>query len=655
MGRAYHSRPLYCRPVTQPVSVFDVLVRTALRHPDAVAFPRYSTGDERPTTYARLLELTRAFGAALLASGVQPGERVLLLSESMFPWILSDLGTLAIGAVDVPQGEEVSSQDLAYILHHSDAHVVLVGSARAARTLERALVGGPKVRLVVGLGVPPPAVPGAEGLTLDALLERGVRFLAARRAAFDEAAAAVRPESLATIVYTSGTTGIPKGVMLTHGNLLQNIRVVPHLLELGPADVFLSFLPTWHTFERMLEYVAISVGASTVYTSKKDLKEDLRRVRPTVMGSVPRVWEVLFETIRDRVRERPPAARRLLAAATTVGWWRLKAGLFARGLTVEFRDAPPPLRALRRAAGALGRLGLALPHAPLDALCLRPIRELLGGRLRAAISGGSSLPFHVDRFFNSVGVPLLNGYGLTETAPVLAVRFPGRNVPGTIGPPIPETEIKIAREDGAAVPEGEIALVWARGPQVMQGYYRAPELTAKVLLPDGWFNTGDLGRRSVHGEVMITGRAKETIVLRGGENVEPRPLEDRLLLSPFIDQVVVVGQDQKALGALIVPAFTRVREHLGLPAEVGPAELIARPEVHALFAQEVNLRLTEPRGFRPFEIVRKYRLLACEFSIEDETLTRTLKVRRSAVTRKYRSEIEAMFDGTCWDAPEGAG
>jgi long-chain acyl-CoA synthetase len=640
--------------MTQPVSLFDVLERTVSRHPDAVAFPRWSASDERPTTYAKLLELTRAFGAALLASGVQPGERVMLLSESMFPWILSDLGTLSIGAVDVPQGEEVSPQDLAYILHHSDAHVVLVGSARAARTLERALSGGPKVKLVVGLGVEPPAAPGADALTLDALLERGARFLATRRAALDEAVAAVRPESLATIVYTSGTTGIPKGVMLTHGNLLQNIRVVPHLLELGPGDVFLSFLPTWHTFERMLEYVAISVGASTVYTSKKDLKEDLRRVRPTVMGSVPRVWEVLFETIRDRVRERPAVARRLLAAATTVGWWRLKAGLFARGLTVEFREPPLPLRALRRAAGALGRLGLALPHAPLDALCLRPIRELLGGRLRAAISGGSSLPFHVDRFFNSVGVPLLNGYGLTETAPVLAVRFPARNVPGTIGPPIPDTEIKIAREDGAAVPDGEIALVWARGPQVMQGYYKSPELTGRVLLRDGWFNTGDLGRRSVHGEVMITGRAKETIVLRGGENVEPRPLEDRLLLSPFIDQVVVVGQDQKTLGALIVPAFTRVRELLGLPAALAPVELIARAEVQSLFAQELNLRLTEPRTFRPFEIVRKFRLLSNEFSIEDETLTRTLKVRRIAVTRKYRSEIEAMFDGTCYDAPAGA-
>jgi long-chain acyl-CoA synthetase len=237
---------------------------------------------------------------------------------------------------------------------------------------------------------------------------------------------------------------------------------------------------------------------------------------------------------------------------------------------------------------------------------------------------------------------------------VLAVRFPARNVPGTIGPPIPDTEIKIAREDGAAVPDGEIALVWARGPQVMQGYYKSPELTGRVLLRDGWFNTGDLGRRSVHGEVMITGRAKETIVLRGGENVEPRPLEDRLLLSPFIDQVVVVGQDQKTLGALIVPAFTRVRELLGLPAALAPVELIARAEVQSLFAQELNLRLTEPRTFRPFEIVRKFRLLSNEFSIEDETLTRTLKVRRIAVTRKYRSEIEAMFDGTCYDAPAGA-
>jgi len=484
-------------------------------------------------------------------------------------------------------------------------------------------------------------------LRLADLEERGLRLRSRGSRVAEQCIEGVHPDDLFTIIYTSGTTGTPKGVQLTHSAMASQVRNLP--LDLRPDDRALSILPVWHSFERVFEVISIAAGLETCYTTLRNLGEDLKTVRPTIMASAPRLWEGLYQRVISGVEKAPPLRRTLFRAARVSAHAVRTAQSFFTGQEIDLSGRSAVEAFVMALRHAVAWVVFMVPSLLLDRLVLSRLRIAVGGSLRGTISGGGALPPHVDAFFNDIGIPVLEGYGLTESCPVLAVRTWDKLVIGTVGPAFPETEIRIvdpltgrilypdpARGDMGRGLRGEIQ---AKGPQIMKGYYKDPEGTFRVLR-DGWLSTGDLGLVTFNDCVKIVGRCKETIVLLGGENVEPLPIESKLLESPLIDQCMVVGQDQKHLGVLIVPS-------VGGLAAAGITggnveELALLPEARELIQTEIRRLVCASTGFKPFERLAAVELIGKPFEVGDE-LTMTFKLRRHVITEKYAEQIRRMF------------
>jgi long-chain acyl-CoA synthetase len=590
----------------------ELLAGAAARRADRVFLPRRRALDPTPVTFGALLADVDALAATLLEAGVQRGDRVGVVAENRYEWLLVDQALASIGAISVPRGSDTSPRELEFILAHSGCTFAFVEDDRVAGELLAMRAALPRLERIVVMAE---ATTTSGVRALGELLRAG-RAAAARSQDLAAARAQVQPDDLLTIVYTSGTTAEPKGVMLTHRNVLSNVRVVIDVLGIDERDSFLSVLPAWHMYERIMDYLALAAGAQLVYTDRRRIKEDLANVRPTVFAAVPRIWEMLHDGLVGHAAKLPGLQGRLLRyglhLARLVGSGRAHAGH----------------RAL---------------HALWERLVLRKVRATLGGRLRLCVSGGGSLPRHVDETLLGLGLPLRNGYGLTETSPVAAVRLPHQRDPGHIGPPLPLTQIEPRRADGTPCAVGETGVLWIRGPQVMRGYYENPTRTAEVLTPDGWFNSGDLGHVDQHGNLWITGRAKDTIVLAGGENVEPEPVEAVIKTSPLIEQAVVVGQDQKHLGALLVPRADALEARIPRSEWDARDGLLHGRAVHALLRAELDRLLVRENGMRPCDRVAVLRVLAEPLTPENGLLTQTLKVRRHVVAQRFAPVLAAMF------------
>ncbi len=530
--------------------VFEALLRHAARP--------MQTARDRTWTYADAAAAIKGIALRLAGLGVRPNDRVGLIAENSPRWLHAYAGILAAGGVVVPRGTDIGGEELLHILDHSGCEVVLAGTEEAAGRIPR----GRRVLRLDGPDFPAPEAPSASDL----------KGYAARRA----------PDDLVVILYTSGTTGRPKGVMLEQRNIAHNIRVLPPIVGIEPGDVWVSVLPSWHTFEQTVELVGMSMGCRIVYSDKRRLRDDLKEHRPHFFASVPRIWETIHKGAVDAIRKRGKVTSFLFDAAY--------------GGSKMWRRGNP--------------LGWPL-HLLGKKLFYGKIAQATGGRLKFAISGGGAIPPHVDEFFANVGIRLLVGYGLTETAPVAALRYPKDNVIGTIGRAAPETELRIS-------PQGTIQI---KGPQVMRGYYRDEELTRKVLDRDGWFETGDLGRLTAKGDLVFVGRAKETIVLSGGENIEPEPIESALLKTGLFQQVMLVGQDRKTLAALVVPEANATDE-----------------QIQAAFKRCTGT----PGGFRTFEAVHRFARVEL-FTPENGLLTATLKMRRNPIAARHAAVIDSMY------------
>jgi long-chain acyl-CoA synthetase len=597
----------------------------------------------RAITYAQLAETIHDFATGLIELGVGVGDHVGLIGDNCLPWIIADLAAIHAGAADVPRGSDSTADEIAYILAHADVRVAILENAAQLAKVDARRDQLPNLStcIVIDEGF---TATEKHVLRFDAVVAQGTALRDAGDRRVEERSASLQGDDLATIIYTSGTTGEPKGVPLTHANLLHQVNVIRDIIDFGPEDRFLSLLPPWHSFERGAEYIAIAYGCSTAYTTVKDVGADLLLERPTYMASVPRIWESIYDKVVAAVakegRRKAALFRRLVAIAARY-----------RELDRIARGAEPRYRPQGYFAEKAGRAGAAVRAAALRPLYrvaerkFAPIRDKTGGCLKGAISGGGALPAHVDRFFDAVGLEILEGYGLTETSPVLAVRLPGQVKLGTVGPLIPGTQIKIVGPRGESLGPGQTGVIHVKGPQVMHGYYKRPEATAAVLSRDGWLNTGDLGRLSLTGELAITGRAKDTIVLLGGENVEPKPVEKALSESPYIAQAMVVGQDQKVIGALIIPNEEQVMAYCQ-EADLGCAtyaQALADEEVRSLFSCEIRRLVSAERGFKPYERVRHFTLLPEPFAVGRE-LTHTLKMRRNIIAEIYAHEIAGMFE-----------
>jgi long-chain acyl-CoA synthetase len=585
-------------------------------------------------TMRALLDEAAALAGGLEAMGVKRGEPVGFYADNSRRWIAADLAIQSAGAVSVPRGTDTPAEEMMDLFRHAEVRVVLAHGVRAAAALEAQRSRHPGLREVVCLDPE-----GAPGRTSVDLQREG-----AGRASFAERAARVGADDLATIIYTSGTTGRPKGVMLSQANFDHQLRVLPEALEIGDDEVFLSLLPPWHIFERIVEYVALTNGCRLVYTDQRRFRDDLAAVEPTFVPSVPRIWEMVHQRVLKTLEDGGALRRGVfraglaVARARTWGWDRARGHVIAWD---EVGGLGMPVEGVKR-FGALLVAALAwLPDRLAHAVVFRRLRKLVGGRLKGAISGGGLMPAHVDRFFRAIELPVLIGYGLTETSPVLTLRRQHRNVIGSIGTAVREVEIQIRDvETGAPLPAGRTGVVVTRGPQVMRGYFKDPELTARAIDAQGWFDTGDLGALTPQGDLCFRGRLKETIVLSGGENVEPGRVEEALLPSSLIEQVVVVGQDRKNLAALVLPRADDLAKALGWPAPLAPAEAARRPEVLRALQAEVVRRTS---SLMPFEQVSRVALLPEPLDVAGGCLTATLKLRRHVIVERYKALIEDAY------------
>ncbi len=547
----------------------------------------------------------------LRAIGIAKGDRVALLSENRPEWAYADLASLCAAAVDVPIYATLLPQQVLYLLNDSEARVCFVSShAQAKKVLE--VRGQAKALEHVVLFDEAPL----EGtMPLAELRAKGREALARDPLAVRSRAAEVQAEDLATFIYTSGTTGDPKGVMLTHHNLVSNVLSAgAPFAEMGPADTALSFLPLCHVFERMGGYyMMLHRGVTIAYAESVDkVPENMLEVKPSLMLSVPRLYEKIYARVNEKVAADPPARQRIFRWALSVG-------------REMFRH-----RVSRTSPGLLLRIKAAVAHA----LVFKKIQARTGGKLRIFVSGGAPLSREIAEFFGAVGLPILEGYGLTETSPVITVNTPVRMKPGTVGPPIEGVEVKIAAD-------GEIL---TRGPHVMKGYYGKPEATAEAIDPDGFFHTGDIGLFDPDGFLVITDRKKDILVTSGGKNIAPQPIENRLKANPFIAEVVMVGNGRHFPAALVIPNFDALKKWArdqNLSAATREA-LVARPEVKEHYAREIDRASSD---LAPFEKIKKIVVLAREFTIEGGELTPTLKVKRRVVEQKYKDVIDELYEG----------
>ena len=579
--------------------------------------------------FGELAERIATAAAAFRVRGVKEGDVVALFAENSPRWLVADQGLMRAGAADAVRGASAPVEELRYILTDCQATALVVQNAEVWRRLDLPPEQRALLRFVLQLEGEP-----AEGtIGWETFLSSG--------AGCDPVRSAGGREAVATVLYTSGTTGQPKGVPLTHANLLHQMSSLACVAYPEPGAPVLSVLPIWHAYERSASYYFFSCGCTQTYTTIKQLKKDLPRVRPIAMATVPRLWEAVQAGFEDVLKTFPPSRQRLLRVALANSAAQRKAMRTARNLLLD------PVSASRRLR-ALGSAALRWPlHALASALIWPKLRrQLSGGQLAYPISGGGAIAPHIDAFFEAVGIELLVGYGLTETSPVVSCRRPWRNIRGSSGLPMPQTEFRIVDPDnGQPLAFRQRGRVMVRGPQVMAGYLGKPEASAKVLDAEGWFDTGDLGMLLPDGSVALTGRAKDTIVLSSGENIEPGPLEEALVASPLIEQVMLVGQDERQLGGLIVP---RAEAIVAWAAEAGVSvaqDLGGQPGDPALLKllmRECNRLLKQRVGSRGDERLNGV-VLVDPFSIENGLLTQTLKQRRDRITSRDQHLIDALY------------
>jgi long-chain acyl-CoA synthetase len=563
----------------------------------------------RPISTAELVDRVRRVARALERWGIAPGDRVALMADNGPHWPVVDFATLCRGAATVPVYPTLLPDQAAYVIADSGAKAAFVHRRSMLADLLARRGELPAVERFVLIEGEAGGDAGESVTTLAAALEAGADADPDR---FEAAARAVAADDLASLVYTSGTTGKPKGAMLTHRNFVSNVCTALTLLDIRGDQTALSFLPLSHVFERMVTYTYFYRGLTIAYAeSVQTVAQNLQEVRPHVFVSVPRVYEKVLARVREQAGASPLKKR-------IFGWAE---GVGRRALPWRLREDHPS-----------GLLGLELAVA--DGLVFSKIKERLGGRFEFAVSGGAPLGRDVAEFFWGAGIPIYEGYGLTETSPVVAVNTPGALKLGTVGKPIPGIEVRIADD-------GEILV---RGPNVMRGYWNAPQATAEAIDAEGWFHTGDIGTLDEDGFLHITDRKKEILVNAYGKNIAPAPIENLLKASPYIGHAVLIGDRRNYLTALLVPDFESLEAWAakqGIGAAGGDRKaLVAHPEARALYAAEVE-RVNE--GLAHYEQIVRWALLPDDFSVETGELTPTQKVKRRVIDKKYAAEIEALY------------
>ena len=600
---------------------------------DVLAVDSPHTFHQERFTYKELAENISKAANAFSQIGVKGDDVVALFSENSPRWLIADQALMRLGASDSVRGASAPVSELKYILEDSNAVGLIVQNSELWEKLSLEDNQINSLKFIIQL-----EGKANEGvLEWESFLRKGLN-----RSNKVELNNNInrKKTKIATILYTSGTTGKPKGVPLTHSNLLHQIRSLACVANPKPGSPVLSVLPIWHSYERSAEYYFFSCGCTQTYTTIKNFKEDLSRVKPIVMATVPRLWESIKLSFDEAIEKMPNLRKKVIKRAISNSKEYKLALRKIKLLTINSVSISDQIL-------SLAQLLLRLPIHWISSVYLWPkiLTKISGGQLKFPISGGGAIAPHVDSFFEALGVELLVGYGLTETSPVLTCRRPWRNIRGSSGQPLPETEIKIVDPETFKTKTlYQKGLVLARGPQIMSGYLGKQSESEKVLDVDGWFNTGDLGMILGDGSLVLTGREKDTIVLSSGENIEPSPLEESLIASPWIEQAFLLGQDQKKLAALIVPRIDSLKgliSNKGLNLKVVLGISAENLELRQILRMELNKVLANRPGSRREE--RLFEIALVEpFTIENGLLTQTLKQRREKISErdlKYINEI----------------
>jgi long-chain acyl-CoA synthetase len=548
----------------------------------------------------------RLFCLGLKDLGLAKGDKLVILSENRPEWVMTDFACLCAGGITVPIYTTLVPEQVKYIINDSDAKFVVFSDLCQWAKIEAVKTELPQVKYFVSLAAEAP-----QGvLTLDQVIERGAKIDRSQPELFRQTALQIKSGDEASIIYTSGTTGVPKGVILTHGNFLSNIVTVSTIIEFSVKDTVLSFLPLSHVLERMVTFTYIYKGCTIAYAeSVETVAENLLEVKPQIMVSVPRVFEKIYAKVMDNVLASSRLKRKIF-------FWAVKVGKnYGR----------------RKLAGKPIGKALRFKHNLAHKLVFSKVIEKTGGRVRFFVSGGAPLSKDIAEFFYALGLMVLEGYGLTETAPVIAVNTFENLKFGSVGKPIPGVEVKIAADHE----------ILSRGPNVMKGYYKMPAETKEVFEGD-WLKTGDIGYLDEEGFLMITDRKKDLIVTAGGKNVAPQPIENILKTNSYIANAVVIGDRRRFITALIVPNFEKLEEYAKFSqiAYASRAELIKNERIMNFLKAEIE-RVTP--NLANYERIKRIAILDRDFEIERDEMTPSLKVRRNIVQQKYKDLIETLY------------
>ncbi len=594
---------------TTLVEMFD-RITTKYASSSKALFMRKVEGSYQSITHAQFHESVILFAHGLVELGIKAGDKLAILSENRLEWPTADMAIISIGAIDVPMYPTLTAKQIEYILNDACTNAIILSNAfqlnkvlkikNEVRSLRHIIVMNEKDCV----GIP-------DVVSFASVSERGMEHHKLNPDYFPASIKTVLPDDTCTIIYTSGTTGNPKGVILTHKNFVSNITSSVQVIPIGNQDVLLSFLPLCHVFERMAGYyAAMSCGATIAYAESIDtVAENMVEIHPTIVTTVPRLFERIYNRLSKKIEKDSPRRRKIFYWAVDIGRKYMKAKKHGR--------IP---------------IALSLKHSLAEKFVLSKVKERTGGRIRFFISGGAALPRELGEFFEAVGVLIIEGYGLTETSPVISANRVDDYKFGTVGKPIPGIDVKIA-EDGE---------ILTRGPHVMKGYFNNKKATDEIIDKEGWLHTGDIGTFDGAGVLIITDRKKHLFVSSGGKNIAPQPIENLFSMSKFIDQFVLIGDRRMFLTALIVPDFDAIREfadkHNILYRDT--KDLTRNPEINKIIEQDLQLL---QKDLANYERVRRFALIEKPFSIESGELTPSLKIKRNVVEERYNDLIEEMY------------
>lgn len=633
-------------------NLIDIPVSISNKYPDRVSHRFKVDGGFRDVTYSEFVTDIKHLSLGFYKLGIKSRDHVTFLVNNRYEWTLIDFALQSISAVSVPRGSDTTPKEAEFIYDHSDSKHLIIENTEQFNS-DRSICLKAEIIILIDDG-DIPAEFAKKTFLLKDLIIQGELLDGEENNLYNSLLDKIEDSNIVSIIYTSGTTGNPKGVMLTQKNFVENVHQTAYRMEIDESvgEVTVSILPAWHAFERTFEYAGLSYGISVVYSSIKTFGQDILREKPHIIASVPRLWDSIYFKMKVYLKSLPRFKRGLFNFFVKLNLLYKKRKHYLNKSYVRFTKEKF-YKGIYRTFFSILTLIVIFPLHLLAEAMFKGVRAKVGGRLRCAISGGGSLPVAIDQFFQAVGIQILNAYGMTECSPGIASRTIKKNSMGTIGIPFDKTYMKIVGSDGFQVKKGLKGVLYVQGPQVMQGYYKNPEATKEVLSDDGWLCTGDLARETDFGEYVLVGRSKDTIVLLGGENVDPLPIEDKIQESDMIDHAMLLGQDKKGLTAFIAlnqENLSKFADDLKVKISVifKPDSDTNKPskeylELEKKVKSELDKKISTQEGFKPFEKITKVILVKNTFKIGRE-LTQTLKIKRKQIEKKYKKLISRFLN-----------